>query len=83
MMTPLRAALILALTLAATAAHAEACRDTLGATHARRLVDQCLEVSPATHPPCNATNACDLITDEISRGCKMLGNDAPPFCKDY
>jgi hypothetical protein len=47
------------------------------------MVEQCLEVSPATHPPCNAANACALIEDEIRRGCTMLGKDAPAFCIPY
>jgi hypothetical protein len=47
---------------------------------ARRYVDQCLMVSPATHPPCNTTNPCPLIQDEIRRGCTLLGTNAPAFC---
>jgi hypothetical protein len=46
-------------------------------------VDQCLEVSPATHPPCNVANPCVLIKDEIGRGCALLGKDAPAFCRQY
>ena len=52
----------------------------MGAARAKQLVAQCLRVSPATRPPCNAANACSLITDEIRRGCDMLGKDAPKFC---
>ena len=59
------------------------CRDTAGAEKAKTLVKQCLEVSPATHPPCNAANACSLIVDEITRGCAMIDNDAPAFCANY
>jgi uncharacterized protein YecT (DUF1311 family) len=49
------------------------------------LVDQCLAVSPATRPPCNALNACEMIRGEITRSCAMLGSgtDQPAFCKPY
>jgi len=62
---------------------AQSCREEVGADDAQIYVDQCLEVSPATRPPCNAENPCQLIWDEISRGCAMLGNDAPAYCADY
>jgi hypothetical protein len=63
-------------------ARAQSCSDEMGARRAKALADQCLEVSPATHPPCNAENSCALIQDEISRGCKLLGTDAPNWCGD-
>jgi hypothetical protein len=59
------------------------CRETAGAEKAKTLVQRCLEVSPATHPPCNAANACSLIVDEITRGCAMIEKDAPAFCAEY
>jgi hypothetical protein len=59
------------------------CRETAGAEKAKMLVKQCLEVSPATHPPCNAANACSLIVDEITRGCAMIDKDAPAFCVEH
>lgn len=62
---------------------AQTCTAEVGAEEAQTYVDQCLEVSPATRPPCNAENACQLIWDEIARGCAMLGEDAPDFCSDY
>lgn len=68
---------------AASDALAQSCRQEVGADEAQMYVDQCLEVSPATRPPCNAENPCQLIWDEISRGCAMLGNDAPAYCADY
>jgi hypothetical protein len=57
------------------------CDDTAGRAQAHRYVQQCLEVSPATHPPCNAANPCSLIRDEIRRGCALLGSTAPAFCR--
>ena len=64
-------------------AQAESCWSERGDA-AKSLVEQCLDVSPATHPPCNAENACDLIESEISRGCGLLdGKTRPKFCRDF
>jgi hypothetical protein len=70
----------LALTHSAWAA---SCKETAGPQKAGRYVEECLVVSPATHPPCNAANECSLIQDEIRRGCLLLGRDAPAFCIPY
>lgn len=59
------------------------CRQSIGAARASVLVRQCVQVSPATHPPCNDANACAMITDEIQRGCDMLMSGAPSFCRQY
>jgi hypothetical protein len=63
------------------------CSRSIGEERAARLVDQCLKVTPATHPPCNASNPCELIIDEIVRGCAILreGSDPglPGFCSKY
>lgn len=67
----------------AAAADNTPCRQTAGAAKAQQLVQQCTEVSPATHPPCNAQNACGLMIDEIRRGCGMIGAGAPAFCASY
>ncbi|WP_109808533.1 hypothetical protein [Sphingosinithalassobacter portus] len=53
-----------------------ACSADIGATKAQQLVDQCINVSPATHPPCNAANSCAMIEAEIARGCALLDEDA-------
>jgi DUF3011 family protein len=60
-----------------------ACSIAAGDQEARRLVNQCLEVSTATRPPCNAQNSCRTIISEIRRGCAQAGNRAPAFCRDY
>jgi hypothetical protein len=61
-----------------------ACVASIVAAQAQRLVDRCLRVSTATHPPCNAQNTCTLITDEIRHGCSLLSSsDAPGFCSEY
>jgi hypothetical protein len=62
---------------------ATSCLISVGAKRSATLVNECLQVSPGTHPPCNAENACSLIVDEIRRGCGMLGQDAPGFCAEY
>jgi len=66
----------------APSATEENCEKTIGKKEARKLVDECLQVSPATHPPCNAANSCALIWDEIKRSCDPIGKDAPKFCKE-
>ncbi|MDQ1154801.1 hypothetical protein [Brevundimonas sp. SORGH_AS_0993] len=60
-----------------------ACRDAIGASAAARLVERCIQVSPATRPPCNAANPCALIQNEIDRSCRLSARDgAPPAaCK--
>ncbi len=63
--------------------NAESCRQAVGPERADRLVQECLQVSPATRPPCNVQNSCKLITDEIKRGCALLGSQAPAFCGEY
>lgn len=73
-------ALALVSLFAVSHAMAESCSSEVGEAEAQEYVDQCLEVSPATRPPCNAENSCELIWSEIERGCAMLGNDAPNFC---
>ena len=40
---------------AAAPAFAQSCTAEVGAEEAQTYVDQCLEVSAATHPPCTAT----------------------------
>jgi hypothetical protein len=68
-------------------AQAASCRAELGAAKVATLVAQCTEVSPATHPPCNADNPCALIISEIKRGCGFFtpGSTpkAPAFCRNY
>lgn len=59
------------------------CAASVGAQQAAIYVKQCTDVSPATHPPCNASNACALIISEIRRGCSMIGSQAPAFCAAY
>lgn len=59
------------------------CREAAGAARAAEYVRECLQVSPATHPPCNDANPCALIVDEIERGCAMIDKDRPSFCADH
>jgi hypothetical protein len=59
------------------------CLNAVGIERSRQLVNECLQVSPTTHPPCNAQNACSLIVDEIKRGCALIVQGAPGFCAEY
>lgn len=59
------------------------CLQGVGAERARKLTEECMAVSPATRPPCNAQNSCQLIIEEIKRGCRLLGQTAPIFCREY
>ncbi len=60
------------------------CNQSAGPERANRMVQDCLAVSAATHPPCNAQNSCSMIIDEIRRGCAQLGpRSAPSFCNEY
>ena len=61
----------------------KSCAESAGKQKAKEMVNQCLQVSPATHPPCNAQNSCQLIEDEIRRSCKLIGAGAPAFCVNY
>ena len=54
------------------------CREAIGAAASARLVERCIQVSPATRPPCNAANPCDLIQGEIDRSCKLWARDGDP-----
>ena len=58
------------------------CADEIGIAAARQLVDQCVHLSPATHPPCNVRNSCAMIRREIARSCSVIddGGKAPPDC---
>lgn len=49
------------------------CLAEQGPAASARLVERCIAVSPATHPPCNAANPCAMIQGEIDRACEMYG----------
>ena len=49
------------------------CLSEIGKAASDRLVERCIMVSPATHPPCNTANTCQMIQDEIDRSCAMYG----------
>jgi len=68
---------------AASPLAAQSCAATAGMPRAQELARQCREVSPATHPPCNPDNPCALIAAEIRRGCAILTERVPGFCRDY
>lgn len=61
--------------LAAGAPATADCLSEVGKAAADRLVQRCVYVSPATHPPCNVANPCAMIQGEIDRSCAMYGPD--------
>lgn len=54
------------------------CRQAIGEAASAKLVRRCITVSPATHPPCNAANSCDLIQSEIDRSCALFRDGTKP-----
>lgn len=58
------------------------CLNDIGAEAAQQLVDRCIAVSPATRPPCNVANPCEMIQGEIDRSCEMYapGEAKPSEC---
>ena len=69
-------------TPAPPATGAQPCREQIGEAAATALAEQCRMVSPATRPPCNAANPCEMIQAEIDRSCAMWERDenAPKEC---
>jgi hypothetical protein len=61
----------------------ESCKSEAGKEKAKELVQQCLQVSPGTHPPCSEKNSCQMLRSEIQRRCGFMGPDAPSFCSEY
>ncbi|MES1156512.1 MAG: hypothetical protein ABUL73_01920 [Alphaproteobacteria bacterium] len=59
---------------------AQSCEQEKGAQAAAALVRACMQVSPATHPPCNAQNTCAMIQDEITRSCALISGAKPASC---
>ncbi len=55
------------------------CLADIGAAAAARRVAICRDVSPATHPPCNAANSCAMIDDEIARSCALFDGQGAPM----
>lgn len=53
------------------------CDQQIGKAAAKHLADRCLMVSPASHPPCNVANACQMIRDEIKRSCDLFDPNQP------
>ena len=58
------------------------CEAERGLEAAQALVDRCIQVSPATHPPCNVANPCAMIQAEIDRSCALWAedDDVPAEC---
>jgi len=63
--------------------HGRACNRSIGQERADELERQCKKVARGNRAACNDGNSCRVITDEIRRGCQLLGRDGPRFCDDY
>ena len=63
--------------------HGRSCKRSVGDERAEDLERQCKEVAPGNRAACNDENSCRVITDEIRRGCQLLGRDGPRFCEEY
>lgn len=55
------------------------CNAEIGEAAAAKRVAICRDVSPATHPPCNAVNSCAIIEDEIARSCALFDGKGAPM----
>lgn len=59
--------------IAPAEASSTSCTLDQGSDAAIALASRCTRVSPASHPPCNPANPCQMIQDEIDRACAMYG----------
>ena len=68
--------------VSSVSAEEKSCLSELG-KKSEMLVNWCTNVSPATRPPCHSSNSCELIIEEIKRGCTFLKNDkkVPYYCR--
>lgn len=68
--------------IAPTEASSTACTLDQGSDAAVALASRCTRVSPASHPPCNPENPCQMIQDEIDRACAAYkpGETKPAEC---
>lgn len=64
------------------AAHAASCQAQAGAARADLYVKECLAITTATHPPCNAENSCEVIGQHIQTMCAQDPH-APVWCQAY
>lgn len=71
---------VLVAALWAPVALAQSCEQAVGKQRAQKMADDCRLVSPASRPPCHPANSCDMIVDEIKRGCAFLKADKPALC---
>jgi len=64
--------------IAPAEASSTSCTLDQGADAAAALAARCTRVSPASHPPCNPANPCQMIQDEIDRSCALWKRDGNP-----
>ena len=74
--------LVAALTCATSTGADLSCAGQIGQRLATLVAEQCRQVSPATHPPCNAANSCATIIDELEQACMLVSSESPrrKFC---
>lgn len=65
--------LMLALSCCWASAAGLSCAQKMGDPRATLLAKQCRQVSGATHPPCNASNSCDMMVAHVTSSCELLG----------
>lgn len=70
------------LALGPIAVEAASCQAQVGAARAGLYVKQCLAITTATHPPCNADNSCEVIGQHIQTMCAQDPH-APVWCQAY
>ena len=63
--------------------HGRACNRSIGQERADELERQCKQVAPGNRAACSDENSCHVITEEIRKGCQLLGRDAPRYCEEY
>lgn len=70
------------LVLGPITAKAASCQAQVGAARAALYVKECLAITTATHPPCNAENSCEVIGQHIQTMCAGDPH-APAWCQAY
>lgn len=65
--------------VATTPSRLLSCSAEIGSVASASKVAVCRNVSPATHPPCNAANSCAKIESEIARSCSLFYDESAPM----
>ena len=68
---------------ASAASEKRECFRAVGTTQASIWEFQCGQVATGKFAPCGVENMCQMITEQIRRGCARSKAGAPKFCKEY